>query len=221
MSKKILITGGNGDIARKAKTLLEQEGFQVFAPGREELDVTNAENVWEVVTAYQPDILINNAGFITMRPVAEADPQTTARHFDVNLKGTFFCTEAGLSVNPDLQIINIGSAVSLRSLPSWSEYGATKAAIAMATKCWAEEGLYAVCLAPGRTQSKMRKGLFPDEDQDTLLRAEDFAKVIVMAVRQEFESGTQVIVRKNTVERIIAGEYQAVREEEGATLWPQ
>lgn len=52
----------------------------------------------------------------------------------------------------------------------------------MATKCWADDGLYAVAISPARTKTKMRKSLYPGEDQTTLLEPADFAKVISKAV---------------------------------------
>ena len=92
-----------------------------------------------------------------------------------------------MKYNPNLEIINVGSAASIESHATWSEYCATKAAVAMATKCWAEDGIYAVCISPGRTKTKMRKNLFPNEDQDTLLDPVDFAKVLFKAIKKEFE----------------------------------
>ena len=73
----------------------------------------------------------------------------------------------------------------------------------MATKCWAEDGLYAVVISPGRTRTKMRKSLFPEEDQGTLLEPDDFAKVILKAVRKEYSSGSHIIVRKQNVQQLL------------------
>ena len=73
----------------------------------------------------------------------------------------------------------------------------------MATKCWAEDGLYAVAVSPGRTRTKMRKFLFPDEDQDTLLEPDDFAKVVMKAVHRDFESGSNILVRKQNVQQLL------------------
>lgn len=79
-----------------------------------------------------------------------------------------------------------------------------KAAVAMATKCWAEDGLYAVAVSPGRTKTKMRKALFPDEDQNTLLEPMDFAKVVIRAVHKEFPSGENIIVKKQNVQQLLS-----------------
>jgi len=201
--RRVLITGGNGGIAQALKVLLETEGYIVMAATRSELDVTDWESIESVVKDFLPDILVNNAGYIVPRSIRQMDLENTKRHFDVNIGGAFYCTGIALKYNPNLQIINIGSAAAVETHATWSEYCASKVAIVMATKCWAEDGLYAVVLSPGRTRTKMRKYLFPDEDQSTLLEPNDFAQVIMKAVRREYPSGTHIIVRKQNVQQLI------------------
>lgn len=204
MSKKVLITGGNGDIAQAIKTCLETEGYIVYAPSHSEMDVSDIESIESYFKKYIPDILINNAGYVISKSIKESDVLNTKRHIDINLGGTFYCTEIGLKYNPDLEIINIGSAAAVEAHSTWSEYCATKAAVVMATKCWAEDGLYAVVISPGRTKTKMRKSLYPYEDQSTLLKPNDLAKVVVRAVKKDYEPGTHVIVRKQNVKQLLA-----------------
>lgn len=203
MNKKVLITGGNGGIAQAIKKHLEEEDYIVFAASRSELDVTNWESIEKVIKDYVPDILINNAGYVVPQSIKEMDLESTKKHFDINIGGTFYCTGIALKYNPDLQIINIGSAAAVESHATWSEYCASKAAVVMATKCWAEDGLYTVAISPGRTRTKMRKFLFPDEDQSTLLEPDDFAKVVMKAVHREFESGSNILVRKQNVQQLL------------------
>lgn len=204
--KKVLITGGKGDIAQAIKALMEEEGgYEVYAPSRQELDVTNWENIEKVMANFVPDILINNAGYVVPQSIKEMHLENTKKHFDINLAGTFYCTGIGLKYNPNLQIINIVSAASVESHATWSEYCASKAAVAMATQCWAEDGLYAVAVSPGRTKTKMRKALFPDEDQNTLLEPMDFAKVVLKAIHKEFAPGSNIIVKKQNVQQLLNG----------------
>lgn len=203
MKKKVLITGGSGGIAQAIKELLEEDGYAVKAPTRQEMDVTIWECIESVVKEFVPDILINNAGYVEPQSIKEMDLENTKKHLDINIGGTFYCTGIALKYNPNLQIVNIGSAAAVESHATWSEYCASKAAVVMATKCWAEDGLYAVAISPGRTRTKMRKFLYPDEDQDTLLDPIDFAKVVMKGVRKEYPSGTNVLVRKQNVEQLL------------------
>ncbi len=203
MKRKVLITGGNGGIAQALKELLEDDGYEVMAAARTELDVTDWNSIEHAVKTFVPDILVNNAGYVVPQSVKQMDLVNTKKHFDVNVGGIFYCTGIALKYNPDLQIINIGSAAAVETHATWSEYCASKAAVVMATKCWAEDGLYAVVISPGRTRTKMRKSLFPEEDQSTLLDPMDFAKVVMKAVRREYPTGTHIIVRKQNVQQLI------------------
>ena len=203
MKKKVLITGGNGGIAVAIRELLEQNGYVVLAPGRLEMDVTDPNSIEKVVSKFAPDVLINAAGYVVPQSVKNADLVSTKKHIDINLLGTFYCTQIALKYNPKLDIVNVGSAAAVETHATWCEYCATKAGVVMATKCWAEDGLYSVVISPGRTRTKMRKALFPNEDQSTLLEPYDFAKVIMKAVRHEYETGTHIIVRKQNVQQLL------------------
>ena len=203
MNKKVLITGGNGGIAVAIREQLEQDGYTVLAPGRLEMDVTDPESIEKVVSEFVPDILINAAGYVVPQSVKNADLVSTKKHIEINLLGTFYCTQIALKHNPKLDIINVGSAAAVTTHATWSEYCATKAGVVMASKCWSEDGLYSVVISPGRTRTKMRKALFPDEDQSTLLDPSDFAKVTMKAVRKEYPSGTHIIVRKQNVQDLL------------------
>lgn len=205
MNKKVLITGGNGGIALAIKDQLELEGYEVYSPGRQEMDVTDVISIEQVVSEFVPDILINAAGYVVPQSVKAADLVSTKKHIEINLLGTFYCTQIALKYNSHLDIVNIGSAASIATHATWSEYCASKAGVVMATKCWAEDGLYSVVISPGRTKTKMRKALFPDEDQSTLLEPSDFAKVVLKAVKKEYPTGTHIIVRKNNVQDILNG----------------
>ena len=149
------------------------------------------------------NILINAAGYVVPQSVKDADLVSTKKHIDINLLGTFYCTQISLKYNPKLDIVNVGSAAAVTTHATWSEYCATKAGVVMATKCWAEDGLYAVASSPGRTRTKMRKFLFPDEDQNTLLEPIDFAKVVMKGVQKEYPSGANIIVRKQNIQQLL------------------
>ena len=205
MSEKILITGGSGDIAQAIARLCESEGYEVYAPSRREMDVTDWDSVEKAMRSFRPDVLVNNAGYVVPRSVREGDLVNTKKHIDVNLGGTFYCTELALRYNPCVRIVNVASAAAIETHATWSEYCATKAAVVMATKCWAEDGLYAVAISPGRTRTKMRKALYPDEDQTTLLEPDDFAKIILKAIRGDYESGAHIVVRKQNVQELLKG----------------
>lgn len=77
MSEKVLITGGNGGIAQALKQLLEAEAYEVWAPSRSEMDVTNWQSIEAAMQQFTPDILVNNAGFVVPQSVREMDLENT------------------------------------------------------------------------------------------------------------------------------------------------
>jgi NAD(P)-dependent dehydrogenase (short-subunit alcohol dehydrogenase family) len=88
------------------------------------------------------DILVNNAGIAPpnlIENVIESDFDYT---INVNLKGTFFASQAAgkFMINQKYgRIINLSSQAGFVALPTESVYCATKAAISHLTKCFAVE----------------------------------------------------------------------------------
>jgi NAD(P)-dependent dehydrogenase (short-subunit alcohol dehydrogenase family) len=88
------------------------------------------------------DILVNNAGLGPANPaedVTEADFDLTV---DVNVKGTFFASQAAGRVMIEQgfgRIVNLGSQAGVVALPTESVHCLTKAAISHLTKCLAVE----------------------------------------------------------------------------------
>ena len=92
-----VITGGAGDLARAIAAELRQAGFEVLAPGRDALDVANADSVRSFFAGVkQLDLLVNNAGVchdISVLKMTEADFDHVV---DVNLKGAFLVAQAAV-----------------------------------------------------------------------------------------------------------------------------
>lgn len=202
--KKVLITGGDGDIAKAIERKLQQfQQYEIRTPGKSELDVTNIESVTEYVSFWTPDILINNAGYVVPQSIAGCDIKKEKKTIDINLFGTFNCTAAVLSKNPGAQIINIGSSAATKLHGTWASYCAAKAAVVMATQCWAEDGFNCICVSPGRTATKMRKKLYPNENQSTLMCTDDFAQIVLYAIQGKYPSGTHLNVNVDNVKELI------------------
>ena len=90
MCKKVLITGGHGDIAQAIKKQLEAENYIVFAPSRSEMDVTDWNSIESIMTKFHPDILINNAGYVVPCSVRKGNLTNTKKHIDINIGGTLY-----------------------------------------------------------------------------------------------------------------------------------
>lgn len=112
-----------------------------------QMDMTQLDQVRQAVVDTERhfgrlDILVNNAGISPENPaenVLEADFDATLA---VNLKGTFFASQAAgrIMIRQNYgRIINIGSQAGFVALPSESIYCMTKAAISHLSKCLAVE----------------------------------------------------------------------------------
>ena len=112
-----------------------------------QMDMTQLDQVSRAVedTAAQfhsVDILVNNAGVAPENPAENVREQDFDLTLAVNLKGTFFASQAAgrLMIRQNRGcIINMSSQAGFVALPTESIYCMTKAAIAHLTKCLAVE----------------------------------------------------------------------------------
>jgi NAD(P)-dependent dehydrogenase (short-subunit alcohol dehydrogenase family) len=112
-----------------------------------QMDVTSLDQVRravEDVVAHfgRLDILVNNAGLGVEHPAEDVPESDFDLTVAVNLKGTFFASQAAGRVMIRQQhgrIINLSSQAGFVALPTESVYCMTKAGIAHLTKCLAVE----------------------------------------------------------------------------------
>lgn len=121
------------------------------------------------------DILINNAGINIDRPLLELREDEWDAVVDVNLKGTFFCTQAAGRVMYAAQsghIVNISAVTSLDARRNAANYCASKAGVNMLTKCAALE------LAPYVRVNCLALGFFRSEAVEKYFTEEQIANVV-------------------------------------------
>ena len=88
------------------------------------------------------DILVNNAGIAPENPAENVREEDFDLTLAVNLKGTFFASQAAGRIMIQQKrgcIVNMSSQAGFAALPTESVYCMTKAAIAHLTKCLAVE----------------------------------------------------------------------------------
>ncbi|MHB1089655.1 MAG: SDR family NAD(P)-dependent oxidoreductase [Ilumatobacteraceae bacterium] len=112
------------------------------------------------------DILCNNAGICKVDAIDEMSSQVLEAILDVNVKGIFYTTKyivPGMKERRYGKIINTASSGGLKALPYVSHYAASKGAVIMATKSWANEladwGINVNAICPGTILSGMIIGL--------------------------------------------------------------
>lgn len=193
--KNVLITGAGRGLGLGYARTFAAAGSRVFLAGRHQpqlekiagelraaggeaeavpLDVTSPDSIEAAVSSVMErggriDVLVNNAGYEQVADFTEVMRDTYDKIMAVNLKGTFFMSQAVAKCMKRTgggKIINIGSLGSFLGLRQSSVYCATKGGVVQLTKTMALElGAYGIqvnCLAPGYFITPMTQAFYDD-----------------------------------------------------------
>ncbi|CBI76220.1 oxidoreductase, short-chain dehydrogenase/reductase family [Bartonella clarridgeiae 73] len=122
------------------------------------------------------DILVANAAILgILSPIAHIENMMFENILQINLTSQWRLMKA---VEPLLRKSDAGRAIFLSSSvahcarPFWGPYAASKAALELLARCWAEElkqtSIKVNCVNPGATCTTMRAQAMPGEDPQTL-----------------------------------------------------
>jgi len=187
LGKVALVTGSTSGIGRAIAVRYAAEGATVVVHGRdkqrgaqvvEEITGTGAQAMFVsadlarqdeaaalvrgTLEAYgQLDVLVNNAGVMSMAPLGEINQDDLEAVLAINLKAPLLVTQAALPALRQVRgaVLNVTTAGAHRGAPGGSVYAAAKAALHLFTVSWAAElgpdGVRVNELIPGATNTPM------------------------------------------------------------------
>lgn len=166
----LLISGGNGGMARCVRQFFGDRGWRVVAPSRMELDVRDCVGVEEFVASHGSfDCVICNAGITGDQLLMRQSETRWDEIMDVNLRGAAWCAASAARgmkrVRKPGSIVLVGSYAALHPGAGQALYAASKAALVGLMKSlareWGGDGIRVNLVLPGFMETPMTERL-PD-----------------------------------------------------------
>lgn len=142
------------------------------------------------------DVLVLNAGVLgELAPIPDIAPKVWRQVFDVNVEANWRLLRA---LDPYLRASEAARVLVMTSRaggevakPFWGVYAASKAALEMLARTYAEEtkatGLRVALIDPGAMRTKMRAAAMPGEKAETLPPPAEIAPLILKAASREYD----------------------------------
>jgi dTDP-4-dehydrorhamnose reductase len=118
---KVLVTGAKGQLGTDLVLLLSDRGYEVYGYGREELDITNFDQVKRVIREIHPDVVIHTAAY-TKVDLAESEPDQA---FLINSYGTRNVAVVSEAVGAKLVYISTDYVFDGTATTPYNEFAST------------------------------------------------------------------------------------------------
>jgi len=203
--KVAVVTGGNSGIGLATAKRFAAEGAKVVVTGRRQAELDKAvaeighgaigvqgdvskladlDRLYATVKEAHGriDVLFANAGGATFAPLGAITEEQFDKEFGINVKGLLFSVQKALPLFTDGgSIILNASIVSIKGMPAFSVYSATKAAVRSFARTWTvdlkDRKIRVNALSPGPIDTPGVDGLAKTEEEAKQFKAGMAAQV--------------------------------------------
>lgn len=167
---RLMISGGQGGLARAVTETFASNGWLVDAPGRRDLDVSDkaAVEAWfSSCPAY--DLVVCNAGVTRDAILLKQDSESWDEVMNANLSGSAWCARCAaqeMRKNKQGHIVFIGSYIAEHPKAGQVLYSSSKAALKALVKTlaseWGRHNIRVNLVYPGFLETSMTAALKPE-----------------------------------------------------------
>jgi NADP-dependent 3-hydroxy acid dehydrogenase YdfG len=240
-NKVVVITGGSSGLGESMARHLAALGAKVVLGARREeklkvivdeikdaggaaeylvTDVTQSEDVAALVKKAidvfgKIDVMVNNAGLMSIAPISKLKVDEWDRMIDINIKGVLYGVAAALpefEKQESGQFINISSVAGIKVFsPGGTVYSGTKFAVRAISDGLRHEvggNIRVTCIEPGAVDSELKHGTSDTESSAVVnslyeswaIPADSIARAVAYAIEQPSDIDINEIVVRPTVQ---------------------
>lgn len=181
-ARTIVVIGASSGIGLALANEGKSVGANVIglSPSLSDFDLTKPEVIERTLSRIRQECgpihhIVNTSGLLIRKDLANTDVKEIESSISTNFTGAAYLAHYSFKFLEETtgHLVFFTSSSFTRGRASYATYSASKAAIVNMTQAladeWARAGIKVNCVCPERTDTRMRRDAFPNEDRSTLL----------------------------------------------------